>query len=158
MSCGVGQRRGSDPALLWLLCRPAAIAPIWLLDWEPLYATGEALKRQKKKKKKKRNLYFGKEKERFVWIPAIPATIKEELVERIAEKVYRKKYLQKCRRIHFKNKLLLFSFRIQRFIFGTIIQVIHKKYIISMGSDYWSCTIQSQKKGDLIKFNKYAQL
>ena len=27
-SCGVGHRCGSDPLLLWLWCRPAAIAPI----------------------------------------------------------------------------------------------------------------------------------
>ena len=26
MSCGVGHRCGSDPALLWLWCRPAATA------------------------------------------------------------------------------------------------------------------------------------
>ena len=28
MSCGVGRRLGSDPALLWLWCRPAATALI----------------------------------------------------------------------------------------------------------------------------------
>ena len=28
MSCGVGHRRGLDPALLWLWRRPAAVAPI----------------------------------------------------------------------------------------------------------------------------------
>ena len=28
VSCGVGHRRGLDPALLWLWCRPAAAAPI----------------------------------------------------------------------------------------------------------------------------------
>ena len=27
-----------DPALLWLWCRPAAIAPIQPLAWEPPYA------------------------------------------------------------------------------------------------------------------------
>ena len=47
MSCGVGCRRGSDLALLWL----AAIAPIRPLVWELPYATGVALKSQKKKKK-----------------------------------------------------------------------------------------------------------
>ena len=44
-----------DPALLWLWCRPAAIAPIRPLAWEPPYAAEVALemaKRQKKKKKK----------------------------------------------------------------------------------------------------------
>ena len=53
----MGCRRGSDPALLWLWCRPAAIAPIRPLAWEPPSAPEAALemaKRQKKKKKKKR--------------------------------------------------------------------------------------------------------
>ena len=51
MSCGVGCRYGSD--LLWLWRRPAAVAPIGPLAWEPPYAAGAALKRQKTKKKKK---------------------------------------------------------------------------------------------------------
>ena len=50
MSCGVGCRHGSDPMLLWLWCRPAAVAPIGPLAWEPPYATGSALKSQKKKR------------------------------------------------------------------------------------------------------------
>ena len=50
MSCGVGDRHGSDLALLWLWCRSAATALIRPLAWEPPYATGEALKRQKTKK------------------------------------------------------------------------------------------------------------
>jgi len=57
VSCGVGCRRGSDPALLWLWRRPVATAPIRPLAWEPPYAAGaaqEIAKRQKKKKKKKR--------------------------------------------------------------------------------------------------------
>ena len=49
MSCGVGQRHGSDPALLWQWCRPAATALVRPLAWEPPNATGVALKRQKKK-------------------------------------------------------------------------------------------------------------
>ena len=40
-----------DLALLWLWCRPAVIAPIRPLAWEPPYAAGVALKRQKIKKK-----------------------------------------------------------------------------------------------------------
>ena len=43
VSCGVGRRRGSDPALLWLWCRPAAVALIQPLAWEPPYAVGVAL-------------------------------------------------------------------------------------------------------------------
>ena len=52
MSCGVGCRSGSDLALPWLWCRPAAVAPIQSLAWEPPYAVGVALKRQKKRPKK----------------------------------------------------------------------------------------------------------
>ena len=52
MSYGVGWRHSSDPVLLWLWCRPAAVAPIPPLAWEPPYAVGVALKSQKKKKKK----------------------------------------------------------------------------------------------------------
>ena len=47
MSCGVGYRRGLDLALLWLWHRPAAIPLIQPLAWEPPYAAGMALKRQK---------------------------------------------------------------------------------------------------------------
>ena len=36
----MGQRGGSDPALLWLWCRPVATAQIGPLAWEPPYATG----------------------------------------------------------------------------------------------------------------------
>ena len=39
-----------DLALLWLWCRMAAVAPIRPLAWEPPYAMGVALKRQKTKK------------------------------------------------------------------------------------------------------------
>ena len=51
MSCGVGCRRGSDPALLWLWCRSAAVAPIQPLARELPYAVGAALKRKKAKNK-----------------------------------------------------------------------------------------------------------
>ena len=50
MSCDVGCRCSSDPALLGLWHRPAAIAPIRPLAWEPPYATGAALKSKKKVK------------------------------------------------------------------------------------------------------------
>ena len=53
MSCGVGDRRGLDPALLWLWCMPVATAPIRPLAWEPAYAAGGVLKRQKTKKQNK---------------------------------------------------------------------------------------------------------
>ena len=53
MSCGVGRRLGSDPALLWLWRR--ATAPIRPLAWEHPYAQGAALEKAKRPKK---NLYF----------------------------------------------------------------------------------------------------
>ena len=46
--CGVGHRLGSDPALLWLWRRLAAVALI--RPWEPPYAANAALKSKKKKK------------------------------------------------------------------------------------------------------------
>jgi len=70
VSCGVGCRRGSDPALLWLWRRPVATAPIQPLAWEPPYAAGAAqeiatittttTKRQKTKKKEKKRKEIGK--------------------------------------------------------------------------------------------------
>ena len=44
VSCGVDRRRNSDPAFLWLWCRPAAVAPTGSLALEPPYAMGLALK------------------------------------------------------------------------------------------------------------------
>ena len=56
MSCGVGPRCSSDPALLWLWCRSqtwlgseVAVALIRPLAWEPPQAAGAALKRKRKK-------------------------------------------------------------------------------------------------------------
>ena len=54
MSYGVGHRHSSDPELLWLWCRPAAIAWIQPLAWESPYTMGVALDKTKKKKKKKK--------------------------------------------------------------------------------------------------------
>ena len=54
MSCVVGQRHGSDLALLWLWCRLVATAPTGPLAWEPPYAAGVALERQNKTK----NIYI----------------------------------------------------------------------------------------------------
>ena len=57
MSCGVGHRPGLDLALLQLHCRLAAIALMSPLTWEPPYATGTALKRQKTKNKTKQKSF-----------------------------------------------------------------------------------------------------
>ena len=51
MNCGVVC--SSDPMLLWLWYRLAAVAPIGPLAWELPYAIVAALKDQKKKKKKR---------------------------------------------------------------------------------------------------------
>ena len=51
VSCGVGRRFGLDLAVLWLWCRPAAVAPIQPLAWELTCVTGMALKKAKTKTK-----------------------------------------------------------------------------------------------------------
>ena len=48
VSCDVGCRRGSD--LEWLWRRPAAVAPIRTLPWEPPYAAGVALKEKERER------------------------------------------------------------------------------------------------------------
>ena len=50
MSCDIGHRGSSDPVLLWLWHTLVATAPNGPLAWEPLYAAGVALKRQKDQK------------------------------------------------------------------------------------------------------------
>jgi len=50
VSCGVGHRRGSDLALLWLWRRLAAVAPIGPLSWEHPYAARADLEEAKKTK------------------------------------------------------------------------------------------------------------
>ena len=52
MSCGAHHRFGSDLALLWLWCRPAAVALIKFLAWERPYTAGGTLKSKKQKIKK----------------------------------------------------------------------------------------------------------
>ena len=48
MSSGVSRKLSSDPMLLWLWCRLAAVAQIQPLAWEPPYAAGVALKKKNK--------------------------------------------------------------------------------------------------------------
>ena len=52
MSCNSGSRCSSDPALLWLWHRAAAIAPIRPLAWELPYAIGAAPSSNNNKKSK----------------------------------------------------------------------------------------------------------
>ena len=49
--CDTGHRCGSDLVLLWLWCRPEAIAPIQPLAWEPPYALKSKTNKQKAKQK-----------------------------------------------------------------------------------------------------------
>ena len=55
MNCGVGCRRGSDHALLWLWRRPVATALIRPLAWVPPYATEAALEMAKRQTNKQKN-------------------------------------------------------------------------------------------------------
>ena len=50
MSCGVGHRCCSDPALLWLWCRPVATALIRPLAWEAPDAAGVVIEKAKRQK------------------------------------------------------------------------------------------------------------
>ena len=52
MRCAVVCIHGSDPALLWLCCRLAAVALIRPLAWELPCASGTALKSKTKTKTK----------------------------------------------------------------------------------------------------------
>ena len=74
MSCGVGCRRGSDPALLWLWRRLVATAPSGPLAWEPPHAVRVALKRQKTKKKKCKESWVEEKKIAFIALSGKGAT------------------------------------------------------------------------------------
>ena len=63
MSCGAGCRHGLDPTLLWLWRRPAAIAPIQPLAWEPPYAE-RAAQEMAKRQKQKTNKTLDKQKQK----------------------------------------------------------------------------------------------
>ena len=67
MSSGVGRRCSSDPTLLWFWHRLEATAPIRPQAWEPPYATGAALEKDKKTKKKKRLLVKTNENVAWIW-------------------------------------------------------------------------------------------
>ena len=65
MSCGVGRRHFSDPVLLWLWRRVAAVAPVQPLAWEPPYAVSVALQSKitKNKYRYSINIMQNKQKE-----------------------------------------------------------------------------------------------
>ena len=76
MSCGIGCRCGSNPAWLWLWRRPAAIASIGPLAWEPPYAAGPALEKAKKtKKKKKKEAPIMKSSQNFTVTPVCQSLV-----------------------------------------------------------------------------------
>ena len=56
MNGRVGRRHGSDPTLLWLWCRPAGVAPMRPLAWEPPCAAGAAPEKTKNKQTKNPNV------------------------------------------------------------------------------------------------------
>ena len=56
MSCGTDRRHGSDPVLLRLWCRPAAVVLIRPLAWKLPYAV--AMTRKKEKEKEKQAKYI----------------------------------------------------------------------------------------------------
>ena len=58
MSHGVGHRLSSDPLLLWLWCRLAAVTSIQPLAWEFPYAAGTALKNKQTNRQKTLKLKF----------------------------------------------------------------------------------------------------
>ena len=60
MSCGVGHRHDSDPALLWLWLWPATVALMGPLAWEPPHAMGVVLKSKKKKAGRQENREISK--------------------------------------------------------------------------------------------------
>ena len=78
MSCGVGQRRGWDPELLWLWRGPVAIAPIGPLAWDPLCATGVALEKEKKKKKERALELDGGDESTTKYLMSLTCTLKND--------------------------------------------------------------------------------
>ena len=69
VSCDVGHRHGSDPILLWLWCRPAAVASIQPQAWKPPYTVGVALQRKKKSEQKRQ--IFTKPRRAYPISPAL---------------------------------------------------------------------------------------
>ena len=69
MSCGVSHRCSLDPALPWLWCRPAPVAPIQPLAW------GTSICRKCSPKKTKNKQTNKKKQERFGFTWLFPITI-----------------------------------------------------------------------------------
>ena len=72
VSCGVDCRCSSDPALLLLWCRLAAVAPIRPLAWKLPCATGEALKGKAKQNQNKTKQHT-KSKNKQFWFCNSPS-------------------------------------------------------------------------------------
>ena len=65
-----------NPSLLWLWCRPAAVAPIRPLAWDPLYNAGAALEKTKRQSINQSIIYLPLIKIPFasymqIWLPAL---------------------------------------------------------------------------------------
>ena len=72
VSCDVGCRQSSDLALLWPWCRPEAMALIRPQAWEPPYATGAALQRQKDQTNKQKQTFSTQENHRQKYRAGVP--------------------------------------------------------------------------------------
>ena len=66
VNCGVGSRHSWDVALLRLWRRPAAVALIGPLAWEPPYVASVALKRKKQTNKREVVSYLNLNKALFL--------------------------------------------------------------------------------------------
>ena len=67
VSCGVDRRHGSDPQLLWLWCRPEAIAPIRPLAGNLYMPWVRPRKDRKKEREREREREKDRQKERGAW-------------------------------------------------------------------------------------------
>ena len=61
MSCSLSSRPSSDPVLLWLWYRPAAVTPIQSLAWEFIFAGPKKQQQKNPKIKNKNKIQGGKQ-------------------------------------------------------------------------------------------------
>ena len=75
MSCGVGRRRGSDLALLWLWRRLVSTAPIRPLAWEPPYAAGVAQQMAKDQQQQQKNDSLSVQEQKHTYVGIYTHTV-----------------------------------------------------------------------------------
>ena len=120
MSCGVGRRHGSDLALLWLWHRPAVVAPIQPLAWQPPYAVVEALKKRQKTKKQKTytsgNICAPWDQ---VCLEKVQCRSRENILTVILDSYQRQAFTKNLAWNHPKNMLKMFTLRPQPALTGS---------------------------------------